>query len=132
MIGRRLRSFRGCTRGAAAVEFAIISVALIMLLIGIVELGRVLYVKNQISYLADRAVRQVLLQPDVSESKLAEDLRADFSAGDPAALTISVVAQSTATTDYRLIEVGFPVTLFIPFLESNSLSLSVTRRVPTG
>ena len=52
-----------CEAGTAAVEFAIISMVFISLCVGIVDFGRTLYVKNQLSFLADQATRTVLVNP---------------------------------------------------------------------
>jgi len=41
-----LRSLRKSQRGAAAVEFALVAIVFFMLLIGIVEMGRVLFTWN--------------------------------------------------------------------------------------
>ena len=84
------RGIAGCTRGTAAVEFALISVVLIGLLMGILDFGRTIYVKNQVSYLADRAARKVLLDPDISNSKLEAELRDGFTAGNADDLTVSI------------------------------------------
>lgn len=126
----RLSALAGCTRGAAAVEFAIVASVLFALLIGTIDMGRTFYIENQISYLADQAVRRVLIDPDISDSSLIDRLRADFSAGEADDLSISVTTESVGGTDYKVVTIGFPVTLFIPNLASDTLSLSVTRRVP--
>lgn len=126
------RALLSCTRGAAAVEFAIIAGVLIALLVGILDVGRAFYVKNQISFLADRAVRRVLIQPGVSSEALEQELRDAFSAGAPQDLSVSITAETAGGTDYRIITVGFPLTLFIPHLDSDGVSLSVTRRIPAG
>ena len=41
-----------------------------------------------------------------------------------------VCTESVGGTSYKVVTIGFPVTLFIPNLASDTLSLSVTRRVP--
>ncbi len=127
-----VRLLAACTRGAAAVEFAIISVVLIMLLIGIVDFGRTLYIKNQISFLADRAVRSVMLHPDIDGAALAAELRDGFTAGNPDSLAVDVTSQSVDGTDYRIVTIGFPVALFVPNIGTDPISLSVSRRVPAG
>ena len=130
MTPRCLHKLWRCTGGAAAVEFAIISVVLIALCIGIVDFGRTLYVKNQLSFLADQATRKLLLNPTLATSTLETELRDDFTAGDSSQVTISVTAETINTNNYRVIDIGFPITLFIPNLASSTLDLSVTRRVP--
>jgi Flp pilus assembly protein TadG len=129
MTGRRILA---CTRGAAAVEFAIISMVLIGLTIGIIDFGRTLYVKNQISSLADQAVRKVLIDPAIASATLESELREDFYAGDADNLSVDVSSESVDGISYRIVTVGFPMTLFVPGLSSDAISLSVTRRVPAG
>ncbi len=129
---RHLRQSGRCERGAAAVEFAIISTVLIALLIGIVDFGRTLYVKNQLSFLADKATRSVLIDPTITDSELENELAADFTAGDPASLTVTFSTASANGNTYRLIDIGYPITLFVPNLTSSSINLSVVRRVPAG
>lgn len=121
-----------CERGAAAVEFAIISVVLITLCIGIVDFGRTLYVKNQLSYLADQATRAVLIDPTVTTAALETNLTNDFTAGDPGDLTITITTEAAGGQDYRVITVAYPITLFIPNLASSTINLDVTRRVPNA
>ena len=126
------RRFRACTRGAAAVEFAIVSTVLIGLLVATVDFGRTLFTQHQISSLADQAVRKVLLDPGISSATLESELRAAFSAGNPADLTVSATTETADGISYRVVTVGFPMMLFIPGLDSDTVSLSVTRRVPAG
>lgn len=130
-MSRRL-GILACTRGAAAVEFAIISMVLIALTIGIVDFGRTLYVKNQISSLADQAVRKVLIDPGIASATLESELREDFYAGDADNLSVGVSSETVDGISYRIVTVGFPMTLFVPGLSSDAISLSVTRRVPAG
>ncbi len=131
-LGRALGRLLGCQRGAAAVEFAIISVVLITLLIGMVDFGRTLYVKNQLSFLADRAARAVLLAPTISDATLETDLRAEFTAGDSLDLTVTITSETIGTNAFRVLTVSYPMTLFVPNLSSSALQLDVTRRVPAG
>lgn len=131
-LNRLLGRILACTRGAAAVEFAIISMVLIALTIGIIDFGRTLYVKNQISSLADQAVRKVLINPAIASATLESELREDFYAGDADNLSVDVSSESVDGISYRIVTVGFPMTLFVPGLSSDAISLSVTRRVPAG
>lgn len=129
---RRLYALKRSEQGAAAVEFAIISGVLVMLLIAIVDFGRTLYVKNQLSFLADQAARSVLVQPGITDATLEADLRADFNAGDPTDLTVSISTVVVGANTFRVLSIDYPVTLFVPNLASSILDLNVTRRVPTG
>lgn len=122
------RGLGPCTRGAAAVEFAIVSGVLITLLIGILDVGRALWVQNQISFLADQAVRRVLLDPEISEEELRAALREDFTAGDAEALAIAI-PEPAAGDGYRVLSIDFPFALLVPHI-AGEITLGVTRRVP--
>jgi Flp pilus assembly protein TadG len=126
------RSVRACTRGAAAVEFAIVSSVFIMLLLGILEFGRALYTQNQIAFLADQAVRRVLMDPDVSSTALESALRDQFTAGNPESLAIEITSESAGSMTYRVVRIDFPFALLVPNIASNLLTLGVDRRVPAG
>ena len=119
-------------RGAAAVEFAIISTVLIALCVGVVDFGRTLYVKNQLSFLADKAARKVLISPDITDTLLNSELLADFTAGTADDLTVTVSTDTVDGIPFRIITIAYPITLFVPNLASDTLQLDVTRRVPVG
>lgn len=128
MLHRLLR----CQRGVAAVEFAIVGTLLMVLLVGGIDMGRTFYVKNQLSYLADQATRQVLVNPDVTDATLQTALAADFTAGDASLLVVNVTPQTISGIDFRVISIDYPMALFVPFLNFSTLALNVNRRVPTG
>jgi Flp pilus assembly protein TadG len=127
-----LTAFRRDQRGAAAVEFSIISIVLVALLIGIVDFGRTLYIKNQLSFLADRAARSVLLNASVSNADLETTIRAEFDAGAAEDLTINITTDVIAGDTYRVMTITYPVTLFVPDVVPEAFNLSETRRVPHG
>ena len=124
------RPVLACERGTAAVEFAIVSVLLIMLIVGGVDVGRTFYIKNQLSFLADEAVRRVLFDPYISEAEVAAQLFSDFTAGNSSQLGLSLSYQVFANTDFRVIEISYPMATFIPYLNTSSFTLTVNRRVP--
>lgn len=121
-----------CQRGAAAIEFAIVSVVFLSLVVATIDFGRTLYVKNQLSFLADQAVRKVLINPGISNITLTDELRADFNAGVQADLGVTISDETIGGNAYRLVQITYPMTLFIPNLDSSALVLSVDRRVPSG
>lgn len=127
----RLRALLRCHRGTAAVEFAIIGAVLIALIVATIDFGRTYYVKNHLSHLADTATRKMLIDPDVTDAEIENMLRSGFYAGNSENLTVTIGSASAGGTNYRELTIGFPISLFIPGLSSETIALSVTRRVPT-
>lgn len=119
-----------CDRGVAAIEFAVIGMLAIVLTVAAFEMARALYVKHQLTNLADAAARTILLDPDVSDATLQSDAADAFTAGDPAALTVALDQESVRGTSYRVVEISFTVTLLVPNLVTDTVDISVLRRVP--
>jgi Flp pilus assembly protein TadG len=116
--------------GSAAVEFALVAMAALVVFLGIIEFGRVLYMRNEISYAIDRAARKILVNPAVINSEVEEILRNAITFGAPADLKITFGSETVETVPFRTLLINYPVTLLIPNLTNNKFTLSVERRVP--
>lgn len=126
---RRLRGFLGDRRGAAALEFALVGLPLIFLILGLIEFGRALYVKSAVNAAADRAQRVVMIDPATSDAVLEARIRTtlDTLAGDK--LTISHDTETVSGDDYRLVQVGYDMRLFVPTPMGSSVSITALRRI---
>lgn len=127
---RVLRRFRRNSSGAAAIEFAVVGVAFMLLSISVIEFGRGLMLRNQISDAIDIAARELLLDKDTTDSELTDTVQNGFAVGDPGKLGFTFANGSDSGVSYKEIQVTYPLTLIIPGLTENSLTLSVTRRIP--
>ncbi|MBL8637996.1 MAG: pilus assembly protein [Alphaproteobacteria bacterium] len=70
----RLASWKRDESGATAVEFAMISGAFILLLLGVFEMGRALWITNSLQYAAERASRYALVHSETDESTISDYL----------------------------------------------------------
>ncbi|WEX75053.1 pilus assembly protein [Sinorhizobium numidicum] len=137
-----LRGFRRYWRsqsGATATEFALVCFPLLLLVLGIIEFGRALYVQNDLSYAADIAARKVLIgqiardAPDSeAQAKLESAVRDNFDSGDRLLLQISVAKEMVDGIPFRVLSVRYPFTFFIPGLAEGPISLELSRRIPIG
>lgn len=117
--------------GAAAVEFAIIVWALVFVCLGVVEFGRGLHLRNELSFAADRAARMILTQPAVSDSALETEVREAFIGPQPELLDASFGTEMAGGISFRTMLVQYPFSLLIPGF-SDTITLTVSRRVPIG
>ena len=69
-----MSGFRRCQSGAAAIEFAIIALVLVMVCLGVIELGRALFLRNELSFAADFAARKILTDKAEDHEKLSQAL----------------------------------------------------------
>ena len=123
-----MRSVRRCLsrlsrdqRGAAAIEFGLVTPAFFALVLGIVDVGRHMWTLNTMQYAIDDAVRAGVVQqmaPEDVEARVTTSL-AHVSAGGltvealPTSSTLEVTAQAT----YVFL---FPISTFV---ETTTISL---------
>ncbi|MBC7285327.1 TadE/TadG family type IV pilus assembly protein [Hoeflea sp.] len=120
----------GCGSGVAAVEFAMIVFLLISLLLGTFEFGRALLIRNQLAFSADIATRRVLVDPPETMRDL-EDLETEIRgliAFDQSGLEIGL--DLSPDNRFMLVSMRQPLTLLVPDLLRDSITLSVDRQIP--
>lgn len=132
-----MRAIRGVARsdsGAAAIEFAIIAWALIFVCLGIIEIGRGLHIRNEMSYAADLAARKILSFPKYSgqmdatcKEKLKREVLEAFTGPRPEDLFIDIPNDGT----FHTIVMRYPFSFVIEQL-GDPFDLTVSRRVPMG
>ena len=126
----RLRILARGEAGASALEFAIVASALIVLAVGLVEFGRALHVRNELSFAADFAARAILTHPERSNDELEAEVRSALTSSEAERLEISVETETVDGASFRTVALSYPFTLLIPTLRSEPISMSIERRVP--
>ena len=124
------RRLRGCEAGSTAVEFAIVSLVLVLVTLGIVEFGRGLNIRNQLSQAADFGARKILTDRNSSDGALENAVRSAFIAASPDKLKISVGSETVNGVQFRTIALTYPLTLLVPGLSDGVIHLSLSRRTP--
>lgn len=122
-LSRRFSLSARCDSGAAAVEFAVVSLLLIFFFIAAFELGRAFYIVNNMGYAVDFGMRKILLNPDVDPAIVEDEVRNHFDAGDSAFLTVFAPTGSSS----RTITATYPLTLTAPFAGETTRVLTVQR-----
>ena len=125
-----LSRFRACSRGVAAIEFAIIALVLVVVCLGTIELGRAFYVRNKIAHAADVAARTVLISKTVSDSDLVEEVRRAFNGADRDKLVVEPGSETVDGLAFRTISISYPLRLLVPGLAAETVSLRLSRRIP--
>lgn len=126
----RLRVLLRRESGAAAVEFALIGLVAIAMFLGIIEFGRALYVRNELSYAVDVAARRILTDPAVADSDLEEAIRSSLTFGDQGDLRLTLGTETADGVSFRTVMAEQPLLLLVPLLVDADVTLKVDRRVP--
>ena len=124
------RRFARCDAGTAAVEFAFIGLILILGTVATIEIGRALFMSNELAYAADRAARVVMLDFDIAESALTTSVRdADrLTALDPEAVQVASAAPGSTDT-FRNVQLTYEFNPMIANLSIGSVTLTAARLV---
>ena len=114
--------------GGVAIEFAIVSVALLLLSLGTFEFGRAFQMRGQLAFAADVGAREILKDGAVASSDVEAEVRARFHGGAPEQLQVTVGAADA--DGFRTVSLAYPFTLLIPQLANGALTLRAFERVP--
>jgi len=118
------------TAGAASVEFAIIAMVAIATLLGVIEFGRAMDVRNQMAQAIDFGARKILLNPAATDAEITAAIKSAFYRGKAADLNVAApVSETVNGRQYKVLQATYPFSLVIPGLGS-PINLQVLRRVP--
>lgn len=119
--------------GATAVEFALILPLLIMLVVGTMEVGRLIWVQNALETAVQAGARYGSIHSDATTAEIASKARQSVSL-DTAAADFSVTTSTDANgVDFIAVAVSQKATLMIPFtalIAGESVTLTATARFP--
>lgn len=131
MTGRSKRhGFRRAEDGAVAIEFAIVASVFIFVCLGTIEFGRALYVRNELSFAADIASREILKDSAATKSTVESAARSAFR-GNGDQLTVQLVTENVDGVEFRTLRLIYPFTMLIPQF-GNTFTFNVSRRTPTA
>lgn len=127
---RAVRLLLGDRSAAAAIEFAIISVPLVVLTIGIVDFGRTLYTRNNMAHAGDIGARMILIDGQAADATVTATIRDAFIAGPSGDLGVILGTASQSGISFRTIDLSYQIDLLTPLLAVGEITLSHSRRVP--
>jgi Flp pilus assembly protein TadG len=129
---RLFRRFWTDEAGASAVEFAIVGSVLIALCIAILSFGWALQIRSNLSQAADVAIRSIIIDPETSDSDLEAQVYAALTHYGVERLNVEAGETTVGATDFRTLSIEYDMTLSIPLLPTNLVTLNVSRRVPVS
>ncbi len=126
---RRARRIAGCDSGAAAVEFALVGIILVVVVIATLDFGRVLLVRHTLANAIEVASRRALIDAEVTNAAL-EALVIEAAPGiEPDRLQFMHAVTPSSVGLMRRLRVDHSVALMIPFIGADAIVLSISRTV---
>ena len=125
-------ALRGCRRGATAVEFALVAPVFLAMTIGVVEMGRALWIKATMQHAVELTTRYFMVNNSATDatlqtyatSRLGES---GMATGD---FAISSVDTTIGGTTYKAITITHSFTGIVEIVKFPDISLTAQARVP--
>lgn len=115
--------------GATAVEFALISPLLMLLVVATLQLGWILHSAASVRWALEATARSVMLQPTLSGDEVKAAMRARLSGlADARDLNVTVTRQSASAT--LVLESRYAAPLALPFIPRELLVFESRVTIP--
>ncbi|MCK6449490.1 MAG: pilus assembly protein [Alphaproteobacteria bacterium] len=107
---RSLGRLRRCEGGVSALEFALVAPLFFLMLFGIIEFGRLSWIRTSLQHAADEASRYALVSTGASTSQITDYARARVSGVDPNLVAVNVTQESSGGRTFVVINLSFNFT----------------------
>ena len=126
-----LRKMRTGTAGSVAVEFALVAAAVVSLMFGMIEAGRLIQAKSSLDFALDRAARLVLRDVNVPSSEVLDALKDGFKRVGADEVSLQISDASSGGTSFVKLEATYQHDFIVPVMPAGSVQLTSTRYVPS-
>lgn len=125
----RLRRNR---RGASAVEFALIIPIFLTMTMGVVEMGRAMFIKSALQFAVEETARHAIVNSGASTATLKEYAENSLanSGANAASATFTVTQEITGSRTYMSIVGTYNFTVIVPLVGLPDITLNAKSRFP--
>ena len=124
---RRLRKNRW---GATAVEFALVFPVFIVMVAGIVELSRAMWIKATLQFAIEQTARHAVVNTSLTTDELETYAATQLPSLSSDDITFSATSTSTGGFDYVTITASYSFTTVIPIVDIPTIALNASTQVP--
>jgi hypothetical protein len=117
--------------GTVAIEFAVVGLLFFALLLGSIELGRAMWMRNSVQFAAEEAARWALVQSAENSSAVVNYARERLS-GSPASATITAPYVTVAGVRYVTVTVTQVFTPVTALVSTGIITVTGQARMPVG
>jgi Flp pilus assembly protein TadG len=126
----RLFEFVGCRKGSVAIEFALIIPVALMMLFGIVEVGRAMWVRTSLQFVAEEGARYMMVHQNAPDAELSAFALGKLVGVDPALVDLSFVRETVDGTDFVTINATFQFQYMASLIGGEPFVLTGSSRAP--
>jgi len=126
------RRFINSRKGATAVEFALIAPVFLIMVIGVFELGRAMWIKASMQYAVEETTRYAIVNTGASTSTLAAYAQSAYSSSgiNITGATFNASQATSGGKTYVTITGSFNFSVLVPIVPMPDVTLSAKSRIP--
>ncbi|MGQ0663793.1 MAG: TadE/TadG family type IV pilus assembly protein [Pseudomonadota bacterium] len=126
---RRWRS-GGFDAGAAAAEFALVSPLLILLIVGLIEFGRLFWLQNTMQFVAEEGGRFAAVRTTATMQQVTDFARSRIFGFDPATVTITATTEMNGAIQFVTVTTTYDFRFIVTLIPGGPMVLTGRSRLP--
>ena len=119
-----------CKKGATAVEIALLAPAVFLMIYGVIETGRALWISNTLQRAAESATRYAVVNSDASDAEITTEAETDATGINAGDLDVAITHDATGGVNFVTVEVTFDFSVMSGIVPIDDVTLSGRSRVP--
>jgi Flp pilus assembly protein TadG len=117
--------------GAMAVEFAFVAPVFLVMLIGLIEFGRMFWIRSTIQFAVEETARYALVNPTLTLSDYTTYAATRLVGVSPASVDFSTNSSITSgSPDYLDLQATYTFQFMVPIIPLSPITLTAKSRVP--
>ena len=132
IMTRRLAHRLTCDDGTVAIEFAIVGLLFLALLLGSIELGRAMWMRNSVQFAAEEGARWALVQDNEDEAGVINHVRERLTSSPASATITAPYVTDLAGVRYVLVTVTQDFTPVTTLVSTGVITVTGQARMPIG
>ena len=126
----RVPAWLRCDGASAALEFGIVAPVLMLLILGVVEFGRLHWVRNSMEYAAEQTARWAIVNTAATDAQIVDHAKAQFAGIGAGQTTVNVERDLYNGLNFLTVVVTYEFQFLADFAGIGKLSLRSETRVP--
>jgi Flp pilus assembly protein TadG len=126
----RLFEFLGCRAGSVAVEFALIIPVALAILVGIVEVGRAMWIRASLQFAVEEGARYMMVHQNAADADLTAFALDKLAGIDPASVDLSLLRETVDGTDFVTVSATFQFHYVASLITGEPFLLTGSSRAP--
>jgi Flp pilus assembly protein TadG len=115
--------------GTVAIEFAVVGLLFFALLLGSIEMGRAMWMRNSVQFAAEEAARWALVQPAENTTAVADFARGRLT-GSPETATITAPYVTVSGVRYVVVTITQDFTPVTTLVSTGKITMTGRARFP--